>query len=470
MTHFSKPAADAEASFNPARALYGLLVVSLGSTMGPLDASVNVAFPIITKFFSLNISDIQWIIIVYVLAQTCVTIVFGRIGDLYGHKRVFMIGTAACAVAHLLAGLAPTYTALVLFRIVQGLAIGIALSCGPAIVTFLYPPAQKRYALGLFTMLFGVGLAIGPVIGGILLELFGWPSVFWFRTPIALTALILMIWLPLTHQPPDQKPQFDLLGAFYLMAMLASFVAFISLSRRAENLILPSALLLIWICATWLFIRHESSVAQPIVTISYYKNPLFTGIQLTTVAVNFFLFVIFLLMPYLLSARGDISLFWSGVVIAIYPCGTITGGYIGGALSRTISSLAQVRIGLAITSVGLVLIGFSGTNSAVIPLALALFGTGVGLGIFQVGNLDLTTSILSASERGVAGGLVNVARLLGIVSGAAGITWLFDWLASDAGKLVAFRDTYVILGAALLLFSILVNYTIFRKVADKISR
>jgi MFS family permease len=459
--------ANSPAEFTRNRALFGLLVVSLGSTMGPLDAAVNVAFPVITKFFGLQIHDIQWIVIVYVLAQSCVTIIFGNLGDLFGHKRVFMIGAAACALIHLLIGFAPNYPALVVMRIFQGLAIGTALSCGPAIVTFLYPPAQKRYALGLFTMLFGIGLAAGPIIGGYLLQHYGWPSVFWYRTPVALIALVLMIWLPLPHITGGHKPQFDFTGAFYLIIMLGSYVAMISMTRRSPGVLLPLILLGVWIFASRIFIRHELSVSQPVIQVRHYANPVFAGIQFTTIAINFFLFTIFLLFPYMMNARGDISLLWSGIILAVYPCGTISGGYLGGRLSRSVPSLSLVRTGIAITAAGLISIGLTGALTNVFPLSVCLFCTGLGLGIFQVGNLDLSTSILPASERGVAGSLVNVARLLGILTGAAGITWLFDLLNHHGNQMIAFRDTYVILGLALLVFGLVVNFTIFRKVKNK---
>lgn len=470
MTASGHDTAQASEGYSRHRALYGLLVVSLGSMMGPLDGAVNVAFPVITNAFALRISDIQWIVIAYVLAQSCVTIVFGNLGDLYGHKRIFLIGAAACALIHLGAGFAPTYGALVAMRALQGLSVGIALSCGPAIVTFLYPPSQKRYALGLFTMLFGLGLAIGPAFGGWLLEHYGWPAVFWYRTPIAASAFILAMFLRLDHRKPANQQPFDLSGAFYLIGVLASFVALLALTRRASNALTPIGLFALWLVLTWLFVRHEKAAPNPVVNVRYYTNPVFAGIQLTTVAVNFFLFGIFLLLPYMLGARGDVSLFWSGLVLAIYPCGTVTGGYLGGRLSRSISSLALVRIGLAIMACGLIAIGFFGSLQSILPAAVFLYVTGLGLGVFQVGNLDLTTSILSAGERGVAGSLVNVARLLGIVSGAAGITWLFDLLDRHGNHLPAFRDTFVFLGGALLVFGLLVNVTVFRKVPGETVR
>ncbi len=286
---------------------------------------------------------------------------------------------------------------------------------------------------------------------------------FWYRVPIAATAFILAIFLPMEHQKPAIRQPFDFRGAIYLVGVLASFVALLAMTRRASSGLIPLGLLLLWLTITWLFVRQEKATANPVVNVRYYANAVFAGIQLTTVAVNFFLFVIFLMLPYLLSSRGDISLLWSGIVLAVYPCGTVTGGYLGGRLSRTVSSLALVRIGLAIMSCGLISIGLLGSMHSIIPAAIFLYVTGLGLGTFQVGNLDLTTSILSVGERGVAGSLVNVARLLGIVSGAAGITWLFDLLDRHGNQMLAFRDTFVILGTALLVFGVIVNVTVFRK-------
>ena len=131
--------------------------------LGPLDSAVNIAFPAITTAFGLRVSDIQWVVICYVLAQSCFSIVFGKLGDLYGHRRVFMVGAGLATIIHALAGFAPNYPALVAMRGLRGIAIGIAMSCGPALATFLYPPARKRAALSFYTMLFGVGLAIGPL-------------------------------------------------------------------------------------------------------------------------------------------------------------------------------------------------------------------------------------------------------------------------------------------------------------------
>lgn len=447
-----------------ARAAFGLLIIALGSMLGPLDAAVNVAFPVITDAFALRTSDIQWIVIVYVLAQSCMSVVFGKMGDLYGHRRVFMYGAGIAAVVHLLAGFAPTYGWLVMFRLLQGLAIGVAMSCGPALATFLFPPSQKRMALGIYTMLFAIGLAVGPLIGGALIEMFGWPSVFWYRAPLALFACAFALTLPVRHVEPLHKVKFDLAGALFLILSLASFVAFTSIARRAGDFpLLAVVLFLTWIALTWAFVKIEKNAEEPVVKVDYYRNPIFAGIQFSALAIAFFGFTVFLLVPYLTLARGDLNLFEAGVTLALYPVGTICAGFLGARFSRRVSSMTLVKSGLMIAAVGLLLTSFVTHGTHVVWLAAALAITGFGLGTFQVGNLDVTTSILPEGDRGVAGSLVNVARLLGIVIGAALISWLYDALGGEEAGMAAFRDTFLIMGVLLVILTVTLSLTTFRK-------
>lgn len=425
------------------RAALGMLIISCGAMLGPLDSAVNMAFPAITAEFALRISDIQWIVIAYVLAQSCLSIVFGKLGDLYGHRRVFMAGAALATVIHAIAGLAPNYAALVALRALQGIAIGVAISCGPALATFLYPPARKRAALSFYTMLFGVGLAIGPALGGWLIETFGWPAVFWYRAPIAFAALAFAILLPADLPNRGARPKLDYAGAAWLVAMLGSFVAMLTTARQAATFVWPLAMLVAWIVFTILFIRAERRAAEPVVNVAFYTDMRFASLQFATVTINFFNFSIFLLAPYLLTERGSLAV--AGLMLTLYPIGQIVAGLIGARLSSKVASVSLVRAGLFIAAIGVLATGLA-SDAAFVLLGATLFLAGFGIGVFQVGNLDMTTSILPVSARGVAGSLVNVARLIGIVIGAAVITWIFDALAGGE-RMAQYRATFLLMGA-----------------------
>src|SRR5580693_5040054 len=183
-------------------------LVGLGTAVVPLDSAVNIAFPAITRGFDLATADIQWVVICYVLTYTALTLALGRIGDIYGHARVFRAGLAWSTVALSLCALAPTFATLLVCRFLQGIGAALILSCGAALAIGAYGEARRSRALGLYTMMFATGLTLGPWIGGALVQAWDWPAVFAFRVPIAAAALLLSRGLP-APQPAVREP-FDL--------------------------------------------------------------------------------------------------------------------------------------------------------------------------------------------------------------------------------------------------------------------
>jgi MFS family permease len=438
----------------PGVLLYALFVICLGSLLGPLDTSVNVAFPLITTKFGLAISDIQWIIASFIIAQSGLTLAFGQLGDLYGHRRVFRYGMAACAVAHLLCSLAPSFPFLVAARVVQGVATGLAMACGPALATLLFPPALRRTILSIYVMILGAGIALGPLIGGLLLDWGGWPTVFWFRTPLALVVLILSIWLPEPKVERPLKPRFDYLGALLLTLCLASLVLLINMARRSDaslGSLLTFVVLLIGF--VWAFVRHETRFPQPILHIRYLSDPTFGRLQLASVIINLCGFSIFLLLPYVLDGYFQTSSLNIGVILAVSPVGAVAVGILGARFGGHWSARTLMLLGLLTTATGLFFAGVLIPLKSMPLLAIALFCCGVGIGLFQIGYMDTTTATLPPSQRGVAGSLLNVTRVVGAVIGGATITWLLEgWRAYQTGAL-AFAWTFGTLGLLLGLFA-----------------
>ncbi len=173
-----------------------LVVVGLGISVVPLDTAVNIGFPDITRSFALALPMIQWVVICYVLANAVPMLAFGRVGDMWSHAGVFRLGLLWNGIAFLLCAAAPGFGWLLAARVLQGIGAGLIISCAPALVTGFYPEARRAHALGIFTLMFALGSATGPLIGGVLVARWGWPGVFWFRAPIALGALVLLWRLP----------------------------------------------------------------------------------------------------------------------------------------------------------------------------------------------------------------------------------------------------------------------------------
>src|SRR5882757_2571202 len=212
---------------------FGVLVVGLGTLVVPFDSSVNVAFPHIIRGFDLAIPSIQWIVIAYTLTYAALTLVFGRVGDILGYRRIFQMGNVRGVVAFILCAAAPTFGWLLGARILQGVGAALALSCGPALATSLYPEDQRTRVLGLYTMMFGIGGALGPILAGELVQHFGWRAVFWFRAPVALLAFVFTWALP--RATPRGQQRFDALGAVLLVAAITFLLLTLNQLRALEQ-------------------------------------------------------------------------------------------------------------------------------------------------------------------------------------------------------------------------------------------
>lgn len=448
-------------------AVLGLVAVGLGTLPGPMDSAVNVAFPALTQAFDLTLADIQWIVIPWVLAQASLTLAFGKLGDLFGHRRVFIAGMLGCIVAHLACALAPDYRSLVALRFVQGLAVGLAMSCGPALATLLFEPRLQRRILGIYVTAFGVGFAAGPLAAGPLLAAFGWPAVFWFRAPIALLALVLILFVPSVRAPggADARPVPDVGGACWLLAAMSGLVALLNLAGRAEpRWPVVAAVGIATAAAFAAFVRHERRHPQPILDPSLMRRPDFGALHAIAIVFHLGAFSILLLGPYLLSGAGGASFVALGLLLALYPAGSVLAGLAGTALTARIGSRRLLQAGIAVVGVCLLAIGLwsgdlapgasGGAASGLAPLAVAMFVAGLGLGLFQLGYMDLTVSMLPVQARGVAGSLANVTRLIGIVSGAALLLALNRQLGADGSAAAGFARTFGATGAALLLLAL----------------
>ncbi len=424
-----------------------IAMIGLGTASTQLDTSVNIAFPAITRGFDLSIGDIQWVVICYVLTYASLLLALGRIGDTIGHALVFRIGLIWSTVALLLVACSPTFGAMLFFRFLQGVGAALVLSCGVALVTSLYGEERRSRALGIYTMMFSLGLMLGPLLGGALTAAWDWPAVFWFRAPIAAAALLLLRGMPASPRR-QAADRFDILGGLALVVGLVTML--LAINRVREFSAIWFALLSAIAFAAFIF--RESRAARPIIAVEILKTPGFALLNLVSVLSNLAAFSVWLLVPYFLARVPGYTLTESGIILATAAAGAVLAAPIGGRIAGGHICPERLAIAGAVAiGGGLLLLGAWTEQTATILRIAGLAVQGVGLGLFQLAYSDIVTAALPLRDRGVAGSLVLLTRTLGTVTAASVVLLVFGILNMKYGFLEGFQKTFQL--AALLAFA-----------------
>jgi len=397
----------------------------------PLDTAVNIAFPAITTAFGIPVTTIQWVVICYVLTYGSLLLGCGRLGDVIGHKRVFLFGLGWSAISFYLCGWAPTFAWLLFFRMLQGVGAALLLSCAPALVTLAFPEAERGTALGVYTMLSALASTLGPLLGGQFVAGWGWPAVFYFRMPMALIAAVLAVcWV---QQPRDVRPgqRFDSLGAAALTAAIAGLLLALNQGNRLGWSALPTIFLAGGACGCLGFcIWYELRCAEPVIDLRLFRHAAFSIANMAHVLVNIASFTVLLLVPYYLLNTYQASALVGGVFLAMSPLGTMLASPVGGwLLSRCASRHLSVG-GLCLVSAGLLGISQWHTHTATALIVGMLGLQGLGLGLFQVANMDFVMGVIPRHQQGVAGSLTMLTRTIGVVAGVTLGSFLLGWLQS----------------------------------------
>jgi MFS family permease len=429
------------------RPVFGLVIVGLGASLAPLDIAVNVALPAITAHFRLALGDVQWLVICYVLVYGSLMLVCGKLGDLFGYRLIFRIGLAVSALGCAACAMAPDWPLFLWARASQGVGTALALSCTPALATSVYPPEQRLRALAGFSMAMLLAAAVGPLLGGVVVELWGWPAVYWMRVPIALVALALSGFLPSVK--PTPRP-FDALGALLLATTMSAFLLALVMSQRpgtpfsqVAGLVTGGILLLSR------YIGRSRQVAEPIIRPGLFADAAFAVPNVMNVLANLAGFSILLLTPYYLVNVQKLSALGSGFVLALSFAGGLTGAPLSARLVPVLGRRATAFLGIVVVGAGLLPLAFTDGATPIAVVALLLIVEGVGQGLLAVAYIDLVTATLPERDRGVAGSLAQLTRTLGIVSGASVLTSLHGHASAD-GFLAGYRFAFLAAGGGLL--------------------
>jgi EmrB/QacA subfamily drug resistance transporter len=401
----------------PPNRCFILSIIGLGISIGPLDSAVNIAFPAITEAFRIPLPAIQWVIICYVLTYASLLLGCGRLGDVVGHRRIFLTGLSWSVVSLFLCSQATTFGWFLFFRALQGLGTALVLSCGPALATLPFPETERGQMLGLYNMLYAIAYALGPLLGGQLLASWGWPAVFFFRAPLALLSAILVFRYIRQPTVGQAGQRFDTFGALTVMMSLAGML--LAFNQAQHRGWLAPLVWLLFGCACvslTVFIRHEVRAAEPIIDLNLFRQLPFSIANVSHVLANLASFTILLLVPYYLLNYYRAGAAAGGLLLGMSPLGAVVASPISGWLLSRFAARQMSRYGLLLIVIGLAAISLWQANTSVVFIAGALWAQGMGVGLFQVANMDFIMGVVPRSHQGVAGSLTVLARTIGVVS------------------------------------------------------
>ncbi|HXG19719.1 MAG TPA: MFS transporter [Methylomirabilota bacterium] len=438
-------------------------LASLTGLLVSLDTAVNIAFPAISAAFQIDVSLMQWVVVSYVLTYASLLLGCGRLADLVGHNRVLSWGLVGSALAFLACGLAPRFPWFLAARVLQGLSAACMLAAAPALVTLTVPSERRGRALGIFQMGAAVGVALGPLLGGILVDDLGWRAVYLFRILPASFLLFLAARQPRPPLKPLQSVQMlDLPGTLTLAGSVAG--ALLALNRgRDLDWTSPTVLALLVGAAGCFagFLAAERRSASPIVDLNLFHRSAFAVANLLNVLANCAMFAIWLLAPYYLVNTLGYSATQGGVLLMSCPLATALAALVAGRLSDKLGTSVLSAAGLGLEASGLWSISLLGPSAHALRVIAALSLVGFGLGVFQVPNMSFVMGAIPREQQGVAAGMSQMMRTLGVVLGVTGASLLFShYRAVHAARLSlpdvqaapsfmpAFQDVFFVAAAA----------------------
>jgi EmrB/QacA subfamily drug resistance transporter len=406
---------------NPAHHWWVLLTVGLGTINGGIDNSIiNLATPRLAQVFGVEADVILWLSAGFTVVSVGLALTWGSMGDSLGRKRVYLTGFVFFTLGLAIMSTSQGVAQLIVGRLVQAVGQSMTLSNGFAITVSAFPERDRGKVIGLIGALVGVGLTLGPIIGGYILEALDWRALFWTRLPLGIVAFLLSALIIAPHKPSGARRPFDVAGAVTLFIALTSLLLVIN---RAPSMGFFSPLILglsaSALIAGALFVFVERRAAMPVVNLSLFRNRFLS----TSLAVHFlhflaYIFVIFLLPYYLFDGRGlpgaQVGLLFASVQVVRLFTSPLSGW-----LSDRLGPVRVATAGIAVTTAGMWGLSQLGPESSVSEIALGLVLTGTGAAVFDPANEHSILRVVPAARLGSVAAMIATARQIGFSIGIA---------------------------------------------------
>ncbi len=435
-----------------------LFTVCLSTFMSTIDSSiVNISLPVMAKELKVDISSIQWVVSSYLMTITAFLLIWGKLSDVYSRKKLFIGGFMVFTVGSLLCALSRNLEMLVMGRVVQALGASITMALVQGIVTLVFPGNERGKALGVISTAVAMGSLTGPSVGGVLVHLWGWQSIFSINLPIGILGIVMAFkFLPETFEnqllgasqgvtraveTSIQRTSFDYLGSSIFIGMI--LLLFMALLGYQDGVVsaMPMWIMLAFASALFIgFIKREKNCKNPMLNLEIFNIGEFSSGVMAAYISFLALFAYMLLMPFYLQSVQGYDILKAGLLMSLYPMALALFAPIFGRLSDRISYKPLTVGGLTLNGFALTWLAFSKEGQSIWTLGLMILLLGTGSAMFQSPN---TNSIMGAVPRtfvGIAGSINAFFRNFGMVTGTTLAVLLFGFATRQGVGVVSLQN------------------------------
>jgi len=399
-----------------------VVATSFGIFLSALDASiVNVSLVTMMTSFGVMIDAIQWVVVAYLLILTSTMPLMGKFGDRFGKKRIFQLGMLVFIAGSFGCAISIGLEMLVAARVFQALGSAMISANGLALVTYFTTPQNRGRAIGLNSVVLAAALGSGPVLGGILTQLFGWESIFLVNIPIGIIGFFAVQYaIPKTELVHETK--FDTIGAGLFFSFLFLIIYYVTVATTSDGItsfIFIGGALIAFIG----FILRERSFDSPVIAISVLTDKKISASIFSALLAYMAMVPISFLLPFYLQEALGFNQVMTGIFLIIQPLMISVTGPLAGFVSERVNAEIQTTVGLIVQLAGLVFLALVVPNVLLMGIGVALMGT--GLSFFSVANGNFIMTAAPKKYMGVVSALINLARTTGFSVATALVTTVF---------------------------------------------
>lgn len=410
-----------------------VLVLCMSTLMSAIDTGiVTIGLSTIQSVFHASFASVQWVVLSYLLAVTSLIVGVGRIGDIFGKKKLFFGGIALFTVTSLLCGISATIHQLIAFRALQGIGGAVLISLSFAIIGDIVPKEKVMGSMAALTATLPIGFALGPSLGGILISTWSWRSIFFLNIPIGIAALLLSIKFP--SVPVTEKiRRFDWPGMIVLAVGLTGYVLSITLAEKqgiSREVVLLFALTVAGLAG---FVILEKHTSEPLIQLQMFRDSGFSTSLIISVAMYMLINGCGLILPFYLQRAKGISTFFSGLMMMAGPVGCALFTPVAGRLANRYGSKQVMTFGVLMMGLCVAALSFLNLSTRPGVFAAAFFCCNGSLAFFQTPNNTFIMTRSKPELRGLTSGLLNLARTIGQTTGTAVLgTFFYYFIQSDS--------------------------------------